>query len=298
MRLFILSTVLIGVLLSSQAWSAEPQAIKQNDAGQQGAQASKANERTSDASSPVVVKLLNTGKSEQESAQEAARIESQESTENWTIGLTTALVLATFLQFLALLGQAKQLARTVRSSERASMPFLYPRVKRFDLYPNIEPAEVGDQVTHQPSISLGFENIGKTPAMLRRIRAELLLIDRDLLPPIPPPFQNSTEVVSDAVVAPEKRAGIRTVAFHRAIPAGEIRQLLAEVEEQSFKRFFVYGYVIYDDFFGIRHTKRFCVKLRNGWQAVKGGSRYNSESESAAPAVEDPLAIQVEERRH
>jgi hypothetical protein len=85
-------------------------------------------------SSPLAIKLLNTGKSEPEAAQEAQRIKEQAARErwatNWTIGLTAALVFAAFLQFSGLVGQIivyrkqagimqKALSATTKTAEAA-----------------------------------------------------------------------------------------------------------------------------------------------------------------------------------
>lgn len=66
---------------------------------------------------PLSVKLLNTGKSAEEAAEETRRIKQQTADErwvsNWTIGLTSALAFATLLQFCALLWQARRLRQAV-----------------------------------------------------------------------------------------------------------------------------------------------------------------------------------------
>lgn len=283
--------ILLSLCIASLALAELPKA-DQKDATTQ-YRDGKADGDKKTAKPPIEVKLLNTGKSKEETAQESARVHSQEATENWTIGLTGALVFATLLQFGALVWQGWNLKRTVRSTERASMPYLFPRVNHFDLYPRR-----GVIVNaHRPNLQLAFRNIGKTPAIVRAIRAELLLINRDLLPPIPPAFRYSVEVGSDAVISEGASSARRTWEFDRDVSAQEILDLQAEVEAPQYSRFFLFGYVIYDDFFGYRHTRRFCLKLRqHGYQAMKGGSRYNGEKEEKAPSEDDPLSIRAEER--
>jgi hypothetical protein len=83
----------------------------------------------------------------------------------------------------------------------------------------------------------------------------------------------------------------------RFIP-GELRELLAGAGADGYRRFFLVGQVVYDDFFDRRHTSRFCVKLRF-WQSVegeppvffqvaKGGSQYNYITHEEIPKP-DPL---------
>lgn len=69
---------------------------------------------------PLAVKLLNTGKSDQEAAAEAAHIKNEEQTESWTIGLTIAAVGVGGLQLIAFVLQALYMRSTVKEMRRAN----------------------------------------------------------------------------------------------------------------------------------------------------------------------------------
>lgn len=64
-------------------------------------------------SSPLSVKLVNTGENTTEAVQKSEAIKHTEQAERWTIGLTVALAAATLLQFGALVWQGQQLRRQI-----------------------------------------------------------------------------------------------------------------------------------------------------------------------------------------
>ena len=70
------------------------------------------NERGTD-KAPLAVKLLNTGKSEQEASQEAAQIQNENNAEWWVRVLTAALVGVGLLQLFAYIIQARRLKQTI-----------------------------------------------------------------------------------------------------------------------------------------------------------------------------------------
>jgi len=99
-------------------------------------------------------------------------------------------------------------------------------------------------------------------------------------------------VTSDAVVPPDGTGGRRTWRF-RHISVDEIRALNRETREGNYRRFFLIGYVVYDDFFDQQHTTHFCLKLRqHGFHAPKGGRRYNYTERRRAPK-RDALAAEA-----
>jgi hypothetical protein len=73
----------------------------------------------------------------------------------------------------------------------------------------------------------------------------------------------------------------------------EFNELRAESSPGSkFRRFFLVGFVVYDDFYGTRHTRKFCLKMRLTesirFQAQHGGATYNSIKREKIPK-NDPL---------
>ena len=85
-----------------------------------------------------------------------------------------------------------------------------------------------------------------------------------------------SEQTSDAIPANETR-GSKTWHFERDIDHGEIRALAGlAIKGRNFLRFYVRGFVVFDDVFGVRHTSYFLIKVRqNNWYAQKGGETFN-----------------------
>jgi len=144
-------------------------------------------------------------------------------------------------------------------------------------------------------VLFGFENYGKTPAIIRQVRADLFLTDNDELPKAD--FNLLPVQFHEEIVPGETRqadlASKPAVDLVREfdLSADDLRLINAEATGK-FKRFFLVGQVIYDDFYGNRFTRRFCRKLRyfppNAFQAQHGGVGYNGVTRSRIPK-HDPL---------
>ena len=170
--------------------------------------------------------------------------------------------------------------RQANAAISAAAPMLYPRVdERQDLYPREVDA---DDMTHQSSALLRFENIGRSPAIVRKIGAKFFLLHREEFLEAPPPLASLPTLESSAIIGPGDTGGGKTWTFERSIDANEIRQLLATATAPHWLRFFIIGYVVYDDVFRVRHTQRFCVKVRRKFQAIKGSMAFNEITHQAA----------------
>lgn len=294
-RILLAALVLFSSCVFSQSQPPAPTPAKPSQPPQQqpasGTQQTSADQGVT-IKTPVEVKLLNTGKTSEETKQEAYDRKEKSSSDWWLVILTGILAFLALLQLAAFSYQGWQLKRTVDSAERSVMPFLLPQISKFDLYP---PSVSNASDTHRPSVRFIFNNYGKTPAAIRKVFAELILISRDKLPPIPPAIKNAIPIHSDAVVPADKPMVGRPLkcAFGKNIGATEIKELMAGVNEPNWKRFFLVGCVIYDDFFDMRTEKSFCLKLRqNGFQPISGGERYNTVKRYPAPKVDSLPAIE------
>ena len=182
---------------------------------------------------------------------------------------------------------SREAANAAKKSADAAIasaaPFLHPRITKVNLYPDVVN---GESEEHIARIWITFDNIGKTPAMLQLIGARLQLLTKrqesNLPEPSPVPLPPDVER-SDAI-APGSCGGDREWSFARPITPAEIRRLNAEGEDADYLRFYIFGNVIYDDVFGYRAVRRFCIKVRqNGFQAIRGGQRHNSTTRYKAP---------------
>jgi hypothetical protein len=145
--------------------SGSHQAAKEPSPPQNTAPAAQPDQRGTE-SSPLSVKLLNTGESQAETAEKTKRENDNSSQErwvgNWTIGLTIALVFATMLQFFALLYQGYWLRRSVRIAEAAltsaEQAFLFQHSVV------IIPIKDPDGFMRGWQFIFGWKNSGSTPA--------------------------------------------------------------------------------------------------------------------------------------
>ncbi len=257
--------------------------------------------------SPVFVTVIPADKTPEQAKQEDADRAEKRAIEDQTIKLTEQikdftgylvavgiLQAAIFLLQLGVFGyQGRQLKRTVDSSESAARPILAPRVVggAKGLYPD-KAAEM-----HTPRLVFMLENHGKTPAILKELRYELrLLVD---LPTVPlwehPTIRNDRNVISgEARWGEEKMVEGIVCKFTKSLSRDEIMEATRKIIPGSAdiaRRFFFFGRVIYDDVFGDRHTRGFCLKIfQNGSQAVRGSSAYNYSKREKIPRQDEDKA--------
>ena len=243
-------------------------------------------------------------------AQVTAAIEATKSNEKslgeWivlVIQAGAAIAVAAFTGFLAKsttrlwratensIAVARTSAQAARDTADAAIvgaaPFLVPILSGFHRYPT--DGSVSGNEVHQPTVKLAFQNVGRTPALIRRVGAKLLLIERDQMPPAPPGISEIPSVERSDTIATGEFAAVRRWGFERAITAAEIRDLMARaIKRHRFLRFHVIGYAVFDDVFGVRHTQRFCMKVRqeNNFQRQRGGEPYNNVDRKKVPKAE------------
>lgn len=244
--------------------------------------------------SPVEVKPLNTPKTAEEAKKDAEEREEQASDRRRMVQITGAIAFLAFLQLCALIAhayffnkQARALRDTIEVNRTAanaafvsSMPVLSPRLTGGTQLHPLQ-VQVGD---FDSRIHLVFENLGKTPAIIRSLRVDLILNrEGDFTHPS---AYSLTPIEYNPVVGPETDGSGMGVADYRKrlnLSHTEYRELLAEAVGPH-RRFDLVGEVVYDDFFGYRHTRWFCVRLRffiqDGqpglFQLVRGSEPYNS----------------------
>lgn len=192
---------------------------------------------------------------------------------------------------------AKESADTLVST---SMPALFPTVVNMaGLHPLIP---IATPYTHDSNIFINFENFGGTPATIREVRAKLYLTLKDM-PPIPnpsdwPKFSYPVMIPGNSR-ADDQHFGALDMKQTIVYGPSEIAELHAEADPEGvYRRFVLMGQVTYDDFFGWRHVRTFCVKLRawvanengplNQFQVGMGGSTYNKWAKEKIPNP-DPL---------
>src|SRR3989344_5971096 len=173
---------------------------------------------------------------------------------------------------------------------KAAMPILSPLMIRLD---KLHPLAPINEETYDANIFYVFENYGKTPGMIRELRANLFHAEFDKFPKVD--FSKLTQRQYNVIVPGNMRGDeARTAAVdHKQtinVTAAELTDILAEAVGR-YRRFALIGCVIYDDLFGFRHTRTFCIKLRlmptvvDGemqmriFQILQGGVEYGITTE-------------------
>ena len=133
---------------------------------------------------------------------------------------------------------------------------LHPLQRTADLlYPSIEP------IQFRSIVHFVFENFGKTPGAIRDLRADLFLTPMNEFPVVQYeqlPFINYQPIVPGESRRENALMGVAECEQEFRLTPGEFEELLAP----GGRRFTLIGRVIYDDFFGNRHIRKFCVKMR------------------------------------
>lgn len=185
---------------------------------------------------------------------------------------------------------AKAAKRAADVNFVASMPVLSPHIvpQLTRLHP-LEPVDTFDS-----RISFVFENFGKTPALIRKVRADLFLNEQDTFPTVD--FEKLPIIKYEPIVAGEARGenalmGVAEYKKEFGLTKKEFEELLTDATTDRYRRFAFVGEVVYDDFFGMRHTRRFCVKMRfwgnnQFFQLVRGGPALNRVTRARIPAAE------------
>lgn len=262
---------------------------------------------------PLVVNVLPAVKTQAEATQEAQDREEKTTNERLTVRFNYLLVLFNGLLAFFTIGlwwytRKAAVAATVSANAatvsanaardsadaaiKANAPFLHPRASRFNLYP----VAAGATMPHLPAIWLNFENIGKTPAILRRMGIRFLLIENDRADQLPPPLADIPSVERNLVIAAQGVGGGRHWEREARISPDDIARLQAEAPQPGLLRIYLAGYAVYDDVFGMRHTRRFLLKVRqeNNFQAIRGSEAHNRISREKTPE-DEPAGVAPDE---
>ena len=202
---------------------------------------------------------------------------------------TGFLFVATVLLWIATKNLWKDAKRSADVAFMSSMPILSPLI--VPTHTNLHPLYFQDRF--QSHIAFVFENFGKTPAIIREVRADIFLCELDAFPKVN--FDELPYIGYEPIIPPDSRGenammGVAECNREFQLTEAEFKELLAEATEK-YRRMAFIGKVIYDDFTGMRHTRRFCVKLRlvisdetiRLFQLVRGGHTYNQVTHKKIP---------------
>lgn len=184
---------------------------------------------------------------------------------------------------------------------KTAMPVLFPWVLDMSGLHPLGPIPE-NPLTHNARLLIQFDNFGQSPGTIREVRANLFLTEGDQIPDVT--IENLTTRDYAVMIPGNSRAvnaqfGALDFLQQFTFDPVELEELYAEAR-LKFRRFALVGRVVYDDFFGLRHTCRFCIKLRMwrtleepptvmSFQRAVGGSRFNGVVTEAIPSP-DPLS--------
>lgn len=180
---------------------------------------------------------------------------------------TGLLFIATVLLWIATKNLWKDAKRSADVAFVASMPLLSPLIiwPHTRLHPlSLDPHSKEQKFTSH--VSFVFENFGKTPGIIRELRAKVFLCSLDEFPDVD--FEELPLIGYEPIIPPDARGedaamGVAECNTEFSISETELRKLHADAHASEFSRMALIGMVVYDDFVGVRHTRNFCVKMRN-----------------------------------
>jgi hypothetical protein len=225
---------------------------------------------------PIVVNVLPTPKTQEETKREQDERKEKAELDRKLVDINDDLArytsrVATFTAVLALIGvlqllvfgyQSRQLKRTVDFTESSNAPYVFPVLSDIA----VRGAD--------PVFTVQLINHGKTPALTREERYELYVAQE---PPTSGKFSEHAHVVRTThVIGAEKASEFPYhFKFDRRLTQSEMGQAARGVNQPPFVRFYLVGYIVYDDFFGYTHTVGFSFKLfRSGEYRIKHYAPY------------------------
>jgi len=192
--------------------------------------------------------------------------------------------------------QAEAARDAARINAVSSMPILVPFV--IDKAQLLYPPQYSEGFV--PRLKFVFQNFGSTPAMVRSAKAELFLTTNDRLPGVD--FNELPDVFAQIIVPGKVQGNAARLPGssvecppHPALTREEQELLNAETRtldgrRQDFKRFYLFCEVVYDDFFSVRHTATYCMKVRRGgYHGQHRGPKFNQITRQPMPADNDPF---------
>lgn len=193
--------------------------------------------------SPFVVKLKNTGKTDQESAEERKQINEQTAAFWWSVRVTWILAGCTFALALIAMWQVLETRATAKKQLRAYLTVM-----------------IGGATYQERKKNLKFAgkprliNTGQTPAHNVRFiaRAAILptILPEDFDFPLPGQY------IGGSVLGPHHFFDLNGVVDD-FVPDGEID----DIKQARERALHIWGIVSYEDIFGVHQETRFCQTL-------------------------------------
>ena len=281
----ILLTLALLLALVGDSWARShrpsPRSGQQSDPPQtQSAQSqnSTAPDQRGTEQSPLIVKIAPSQESSEKAAADAKREDQKTANDEQVAKFTARLVWATvalsviaFFQLLVFGWQGIQLKRTVQASIDGERPYIYPDHPNFARFlpSGAHAAYPTAKNVPLPIIEVMFANVGRTSAIIKEIRGEIVL---DTLPEVPAFTYSPIRRRGEIIVRPDTITDPFAFEYSRNLTPDEMDKFGVGT-----RTIFLFGYVKYADAFGFLHTKGFCFLCRLGKPPIElaGGRSYN-----------------------
>ena len=183
---------------------------------------------------------------------------------------------------------AKQSAEAARDSAdgivNANIPYVAPELRMADSNLRLMNA-LGEQRV-RPTVNFVFKNYGGSPATIVEFSDYLAFFDvlpqEPIYPPRPADATDREMVIGALDASRVLPCGLVVDTVHWA----EARMTFAELRAER-RAMFLIGRVVYDDVFGLRHTKRYCFRFDIRAMTILfrpyGGRPYNLRTKEKSP---------------
>jgi len=208
--------------------------------------------------SPIVVKILPTPKTKEESDQEAKDHQEKSSADWWLVRFNGLLVLVVFLQWIWMVRQEKWMRRNVEIAKDTAQAALrnatalehsersYVKISHAPPGLRIDPPPFSSSMIHHFAVNIEVKNIGNTPAIITDVIFDHKILPMTELLPIPeyPPHQPGEEALNLFLYKDDP--------FYRWSMIGVSQENIVSIQNGT-KVFYLYGYIDYKDQFRNRY---------------------------------------------
>ena len=230
---------------------------------------------------PFVVEALPPPKTQEQVEEESRERKQKEENDGNLVKFTKELVLATgvlafigFLQLVVFGLQAQQLRKTVTAAKESSDALM--NIERPWLLITYLFVETGSD----RKMTFGFQvkNFGKSPAWIKKMGGSFETLTQVSDLPKEPLYRHTAEDEGNVIVVVPVTIDSESQRSFRVPHSGDSADSdWVRVVQTKDRKWFAYGFVVYEDIFGRTHETRFCSEM-NDWpnfRLTDAGQPYN-----------------------
>jgi hypothetical protein len=248
-------------------------------------ESAQAKQRGTD-SLPLSVKLLNTGKSTKEAAQDSERIADSKKADARNFTLTIVLASATVVQAVALIMTILVMMSTARRQLRAYVSVGWGSIA------------TSQGESHPGGFQVRVLNHGQTPAIRASTSAQLKILTKDELNSFDFPEWLDGDETGDTILHPDKLLTLRSHNIEPRLTDDEWRFVERGTDDEGRELWLCcWGVSRYRDVFRKQHWTRYCYRYGGSYSRDDGSGnagkaamshRHNDTSDSPDPTLPAP----------